>query len=301
MNPEVPPEQPTNQPPQPAPIPAPQVNPLPPLPTPDASIPPSTAPSQTPPPPPNSSQGSELPSAFSLFKPSWETIKLNFVTLLSLYIIPLILGVILFVIDFHNVRFSFSANSTRPAFNAGILILSFVLFLIEIAVDGPLLYTVVKSAQGIKVSVSEAIKNGLPFVLRFLGLAIVLCVIIGIGFILIIVPGLILLKRYYLSPYAMFSEDLGIKASMNRSAELSKQPKAVWGLIGVQFLLGLISIIPVLGWIVSFIGGIAYAAAPAVRFEQLKALDGGSTPVSNNIPPAAPPSPTVTPTLTPAV
>jgi uncharacterized membrane protein len=42
--------------------------------------------------------------------------------------------------------------------------------------------------------------------------------------------------------------------------------------IGVIFLIGLINIIPFIGWIISFIVGMFYSVAPALRYEELKHL-----------------------------
>jgi hypothetical protein len=295
MNPEEPQELPANQPPQPLPPTSPQVSPQPPAPEVTESTAPAPTPQtfQAPPPPPNSSQDPKLPSAFTLFKPSWVAIKLNIVTLASLYFIPLILS-LFSVFKTHRLSRGYTfSNNTHSGLSVALILF---LLLIEIIIGAPLVYTIVKSAQGITVSLSEAFKEGFGYVWRFYGLVISLVVIIGLGFILIIVPGVFLLKRYYLAPYAMFSENLGIKESMKRSAQLGKDHDGVWGVIGVQALISLFSIIPIIGWLISTVGGISYICAPAIRFEQLKALDG-NTPTKNSNPTAAP----ATPTLTPAI
>lgn len=84
---------------------------------------------------------------------------------------------------------------------------------------------------------------------------------------------LIVIQRYFLAPYVMIDKKLGIRESMDRSAELSKlNTGSVWGIIGVMFLIGLINIVPIIGGLGSFIFGSLYSVAPALRYLQLKDL-----------------------------
>jgi uncharacterized membrane protein len=94
--------------------------------------------------------------------------------------------------------------------------------------------------------------------------------IIGVGFLLLIVPGLFLLRRYILAPYFLVDKELSINEALNQSAAFSKKYSgAVWGLIGVTILISLLGIIPVLGGIASAILGIAYYCAPALRYKEV--------------------------------
>jgi uncharacterized membrane protein len=87
------------------------------------------------------------------------------------------------------------------------------------------------------------------------------------------VPGLIMLRRYFLAPYVMLDKKCSIKEAMDTSAEISKPYSGyVWGVIGVIFLIGLINIIPFIGWIISFIVGMFYSVAPAMRYRELRKL-----------------------------
>lgn len=108
---------------------------------------------------------------------------------------------------------------------------------------------------------------------RLLGLYIVTGLIVFVGLLLLIVPGLIFLRRYYLAPYVMIDKNLSIGDSLSKSAELSAlNTGAIWGLLGVMLLIGLIGIVPFIGGLVSFIIGSLYSVAPAMRYEQLKKL-----------------------------
>jgi uncharacterized membrane protein len=98
-------------------------------------------------------------------------------------------------------------------------------------------------------------------------------VIITIGFILLVIPGLIFIRRYILAPYVMLERNIGIMDSLNESAALSKlNPGAIWGIMGVMFLIGLMNIIPIIGGLAAFAFGSLYSVAPALRYRQLNKL-----------------------------
>jgi uncharacterized membrane protein len=250
--------------------PQPVTNPMPPEPAPPADqTPPPSQPAQTVP------EGEKIPSAFSLFKPSWEALKLNLSTFLLLLFIPIVGTIVLFAGSFGFLSTGHSSGSLSVGFAAAII----VLVIYELLLMPALVYAQVKSAQGQKVSVSEVLRGGRQYFWRFYGVAILSGLIILGGFILLIVPGLFMLKRYYLATYMLISDDLGVMEALRRSAEVSKRyAGAVWGLLGVTLLLALVGIVPIIGLLVSWVGTIAYYCAPAVRYEQLKALAGGQSP-----------------------
>jgi hypothetical protein len=108
---------------------------------------------------------------------------------------------------------------------------------------------------------------------RLLGLYILMAIIIGVGFVLLFIPGLFMIRRYILAPYVMIDKNAGIRESLSQSAALSlKNTSAVWGIIGVMFLIGLVNIIPYFGGLAAFVLGSLYSVAPALRYQQLKKL-----------------------------
>lgn len=108
---------------------------------------------------------------------------------------------------------------------------------------------------------------------RLLGLYIVMALIFLIGFALLFVPGLFMVRRYLLAPYVMIDKGTGIQESLAQSADMSKRNTgAIWGIIGVMFLIGLVNIIPYFGGLAAFVLGSLYSVAPALRYQQLKKL-----------------------------
>ena len=105
---------------------------------------------------------------------------------------------------------------------------------------------------------------------RMLGLYIVASLIVIIGFILLIIPGVYMVKRYFLAPYVMLEHKVGIREALDKSAELSPNLGAIWGVVLVGILFSLVSIIPIVGWLVAFALSILYSVAPALRYQELK-------------------------------
>jgi hypothetical protein len=99
---------------------------------------------------------------------------------------------------------------------------------------------------------------------------------VAVGLILFIIPGLIMLRRYILAPYVLLDTRCDVKTAMERSAEITK-PYAgyIWGMIAIMILIGLLNAIPGVGWMLAFVLGMLYCAAPALRYDELKGLHTG--------------------------
>ncbi|MBX4199801.1 hypothetical protein KW789_02825 [Candidatus Saccharibacteria bacterium] len=108
---------------------------------------------------------------------------------------------------------------------------------------------------------------------RMVGLYLLVGLYIVVGLILLIVPGLIMIRRYMLAPYVMLDQKTGIREAMEKSAAMSKPYSGyVWGVLGVMFLIALLNIIPLIGGLLAFVGGILYSVAPAIRYQELKKI-----------------------------
>lgn len=230
-----------------------------------------------------------LPSAFDLFTPSKELVLKHIWIFGPLYAIPLIFGIHDWIWSpagpqnhetwyQHAYGFSASPGNPFPDYGfSGFVGFSLIWFLF-VVIFGTIAAIMSQAAQ-----LDAATGRHLDFQnlwnvvkqmgFRIFGLYIVTVVIVIAGLFLLIIPGLILLRRYYLAPYAMIDKNLSIGDALNESAELSKRNTgAVWGLFGVMLLIGLIGIIPFIGGLVSFIVGSLYSVAPALRYQQLKKI-----------------------------
>jgi uncharacterized membrane protein len=114
------------------------------------------------------------------------------------------------------------------------------------------------------------IRKGFHYFWRLYGLFIVTGILIVVGIIALIVPGLIFLRRYMLAPYYLVSEDLGILESMRRSADQTpEQRRSVWGVIGVMFVISIaasvVSNIPFVGMLLGPLVSMTYFFGPPLR------------------------------------
>jgi hypothetical protein len=108
--------------------------------------------------------------------------------------------------------------------------------------NGALIYGVMRGLEGGPASLDECFKAGSKRWLPMLGLMIGSGILIGIGFILLIVPGVLLALRWCVAAPVLVLEGRGIPESMGRSADLTRDRR--WSIFllfliyfGIQFVL----------------------------------------------------------------
>jgi hypothetical protein len=222
---------------------------------------PSTDPTNTP---------TKLPSAFSLFTPSSKFVQRNLSNFLIIYFIP---AAVIAVVDL------FVTPSTDHRISNAWLSIFLIVALYYLIILAAKPFLELAAAKGHKPSLYKVFEQSSLYWIRLLGLYIVQGFAIVFGFILLIIPGLILITRFYFAQYFLIEENLGVFDAMRRSNAITKgHAMAVWGVIGVQFLLGTGGWIPFIGPLISAGLGMLYDCAPAIRFMELKALADRSTP-----------------------
>ncbi len=208
----------------------------------------------------------ELPGAFSLFRPSIEALRLNIWTFLSLALLTPAVFLALAVIGGGAVD-----TLDSDAASVGNFIFSICATAAVALVMAPALaYLELASVRGERTTFEEATRAGLKHWWRFLAVTLVSGLAIAGGFILLIVPGFFMARRYIFAPYYVFDHKGGTLELMRQSAADSKQfSGAVWGVIGVNALIGLLGVLPIL-IPVAIILQMAYYCAAAVRYEQIR-------------------------------
>ena len=220
-------------------------------------------------------------SSYDLFKPSSALVQAHLNNFALLYLVP-------FVLDlgstanssrvqagrkftlFNAGAFSVSSlTGTWGALIAGGVVLLGLIFMINVVLQ---IYQL-RLAQGKKPEMRAVWVEATSLWPRLLGLFIVLTFVITAGLLFLLVPGLIFMRRYFLAPYVMIDQNTTIRESMRRSAELSKPYKrSIWGLLGIMLACNAPSLVPVVGWIGSFVLSMLYSVAPALRYEEFKKL-----------------------------
>ena len=106
---------------------------------------------------------------------------------------------------------------------------------------------------------------------KLLGLGILTVLILLVGFILLIIPGVIFLWRLFLAPYVLVDRKTSVMDALGQSWDMTKgYPWPIYSITLFSFVLALTGIIPIVGSLISFALAVAYAAAPALRYQELK-------------------------------
>ncbi|NEX91598.1 hypothetical protein [Caulobacter sp. 17J65-9] len=97
-----------------------------------------------------------------------------------------------------------------------------------------IIYCTVKDLNGKKPSLEAALQVGLRNFLALFGLAIVMGLGLGLAFVLLIVPGCMLMAAWAVAVPAVVMENKGVGESLSRSSRLTKGSRwPVFGLIAV--------------------------------------------------------------------
>lgn len=108
---------------------------------------------------------------------------------------------------------------------------------------------------------------------RLLGLGVLAAFIIVLGFFLLIVPGVILLWRLYLAPWILLDKNVKIMDALSESWNMTKgYAWPIYSILVFSIVLSLPNAIPIVGGIIAFLLGVSYAAAPALRYQEIKKL-----------------------------
>ncbi len=104
-----------------------------------------------------------------------------------------------------------------------------------------LVYGAFQDMRGRPVSLVDCLRVALGRFFPIIGLAICMSIGLSIGFILLVVPGIILAVMWFVSTPACVVEQLGPLASMGRSSELTKGHR--WKIFGMLLLVVIIGLV----------------------------------------------------------
>lgn len=225
-----------------------------------------------------------LPSAFELFTPSKDLFVKYFNVFGLLYILPLIFWLHSWMdTPARGGNYAIRGTDANGAwslplgFNAAVIGFTILWFIIAVAI-GTVIQVMMQKAQLDAVENREPTLNHCWQTFKKHGwemfqLYVAMVLIFIVGFILFIIPGFFMIRRYIFAPYVMLDKKCGVKEALEESHRLGLQNTgAVWDLMGVLFLIGLIGIFPIVGSLASFVLGALYSIAPALRYQQLKKL-----------------------------
>lgn len=224
-----------------------------------------------------------LPGAFELFSKSYEIIKKNFEVFMILFSVGGLVALWETLArvqdeeeqgrDWNNILANgvFGPDVNTGVYAAGgFMALVFFLYLITYLM---LTVATLRAAQGNKLSLRQVWEEftgswlwlKLPTAIILMGLAI------GVGLILLIIPGVILIWRLFFVPYVLIDQKTSISEAFARSWEMTRgYAWPVYSVILVTLLLSLANIMPVVGSLAAFILTSIYMVAPALRYQEIK-------------------------------
>ena len=217
--------------------------------------------------------------AFALFGQSYDLVRRNLSSFVILNLLPaaILLGTIISRNRSANTN-NLGNDSGLPVYlnnrfgGFGVIITLAVIIAIFI-VSTMLFCLELQAAKGKTPDLSSLWDYVSKFWLRLVGLSLLVSLYVIGGFILLIIPGIIMIRRYFLAPYVLIDQDTTVTEAMRRSAEMSKPySRSIWRIIGVAVLLGIPSLINDIGSFISLILAVAYSVAPAIRYLELKKL-----------------------------
>jgi hypothetical protein len=127
---------------------------------------------------------------------------------------------------------------TKPGQNQGLIFVgAFVSDMLRRLSQAMLVYGAFQEMRGKPVSLVESLQVGFRRIVPVVGLAISAAILTGLGFVLLIVPGLIVAMMLFVATPVCVVEQLGPFSSMDRSAQLSKGHR--WKIFGLLLLMAL--------------------------------------------------------------
>ncbi len=231
-------------------------------------------------------KNTNLTSATGLFGKSYELVRRNLNTYALVYAIPaamIIAGVIQVVNDSQKHGWNFDNAFSSSLFGPNLgsdssvqtasIVLTIVLFFGSIISYFLAVVLNLRVSEGKDVKFSEVWKelwqNWLW--LKLAGLGILTILILIVGFVLLIIPGIIFIWRLFLAPYILIDKKTKVMDALSQSWNMTKgYAWPIYSILLFSIVLALTGIVPIVGSIISFLLGLAYAVAPAVRYQEIK-------------------------------
>jgi uncharacterized membrane protein len=132
----------------------------------------------------------------------------------------------------------------------------------------------VEAAKGNSPEPFESFKKGLRMWLPLIAMFILQGILVIIGLILFIIPGLILIRAFFLAQFFVIDQKLGPILALDASKKATKPVSYwIWGTIGVGIVISLMAaflgLIPFIGSALSTAIGYIYAFATALRYNEI--------------------------------
>ena len=242
-------------------------------PTPAATPAPAPAPTPAPAPAPVTAPAdmSTWPGAFGIFSISRKAVTSNLLPLLSLAAVNLVLSIVAGLFKTTKTVEYFGRMVEARVDTPLSSIIGLVGLVVSIIITGASVYVLLSAVRGKQVSFKDALNVGKTFGVRNFVLGLLIGLTVFGGIILLIVPGIYFALRLMLAPYFLVDKNLSAMDAYKASwAATSGNVGILFGILGVVFLMGLMAVIPILGWIAGIYFIICYSASGALAYEYIQ-------------------------------
>lgn len=178
----------------------------------------------------------------------WKVLMSEFLALLVLsliFYVPLMIysAVVLGDMQSAVTKMAETGETTLDtSWSTNLIVLSVLSVLAAFMLQAAITYTVFQRLREKDVSIGQALSVGLARLFPVIGVSIVVGLCVGLGFLLFVVPGLILLCVLFVAVPASVVEKPGVFGALGRSADLTRGARwAIFGLVVVFWALGFVS------------------------------------------------------------
>ncbi|MGC1176839.1 MAG: hypothetical protein WA843_02115 [Candidatus Saccharimonadales bacterium] len=218
----------------------------------------------------------KLTPSWTLASTSLRLVKQHFEQIIFLFLLPgLVIGLGSILFGGDQLK-GFTAMTNKQEMGLAILGTGYLWSLINFA---PSMYFRIQIAAGKQPTLSECYRKGLPFFWRLVGLYLAAGLVLVAGFLLLIIPGIVLLvlfvRRYYLAAYYIVARHMDIGSALKQCRHDSQSVRPyIWGVFGIQILFGIatasIGAINAIGVVPGLLIGLVPLFVPALRFHEIQ-------------------------------
>lgn len=228
----------------------------------------------------------KLTSSIDFIRPSLQLLKDNIWPFLYLFFVPNLIATVGIVLA---INIDMAANSLiwDDRTKVGLMLFGTGL-LWSLATYPGVIIAQMQAIHGKEPTAFDCFKQGLKYIFPMLWLNVLRSTAVFFGILALIVPGLFIIRSFYLAEYYLIDRKLGAMESLKTSrAESLPNAGYIWGTIGIVMLFGVFSNavvnIPVAGYVLAQAIALLYIFGPALRYQeitQLKLKPSAASPTS---------------------
>jgi hypothetical protein len=193
---------------------------------------------------------------FDLLSASWATMMSRFRMYAILALLPISANMLTFLLIGGGAMSLSNGYYMMAGMMGGAIVSILITFVASLMASASL---IIALSDTTIVSPQEAITRAMSFIVRYALMSIVLAIIIGIGFLLLLIPGIYLLGKYGLASIVVVAENKGVDDALSASSAYTNG--RVWS-VAWKLIAGTILISIVMGILASIITAMLSFALP---------------------------------------